>query len=85
MPYDVMGPEWIKMWNVMGLPALWFTHLLLNKINNILADDNFGCIYLNENDRILIRISLKFVLSGPIDNPPKLVQVMAWRQTGDKP
>ena len=27
----------------------------------ILADDTFTCIFLNENDRILIRKSLKFV------------------------
>ena len=51
----------------------------------ILADNNFKCIFLNENDRILIRISLKFVPRSPIDNKPALVQVMAWRQTGDKP
>ena len=48
----------------------------------ILADDTFTCIFLNENDRILIRKSLKFV---PIGNKSALVQVMAWRQTGDKP
>ena len=29
--------------------------------------------------------SLKFVPSSPIYNEPALVQVMAWRQTGDKP
>ena len=51
----------------------------------ILADDNFKCIFLNENDRILIRISLKFVPRNPIDNKPALVQVMAWRPTDDKP
>ena len=50
----------------------------------ISADDNFKCIFLNENDRIPIRISLKFVLRSPIDNKPALVQVMAWRRTGDK-
>ena len=33
----------------------------------------------------MIFISLKFVLRSPIDNKPALVQVMAWRQTGDKP
>ena len=32
-----------------------------------------------------IQISLKFVPNGPIDNKPALVQVMAWRWTGDKP
>ena len=34
---------------------------------------------------ITIRISLKFVLKGPIHNKAALVQVMAWRWTGDKP
>ena len=51
----------------------------------ILADDNFKCIFLNENDRIPIQISLKFVPRSPIDNKSALVQVVAWRQTGDKP
>ena len=49
------------------------------------ADDNFGCIFLNENDRIPIPTSLKFVPKSPIDNESTLVQVMAWRRTGDKP
>ena len=34
---------------------------------------------------ISIRISLKFVPKGPIDNKSALVRVMAWRRTGDKP
>ena len=51
----------------------------------ILADDFFKCIFLNENDKIPIQISLKFVPRSPIDNKPALVQVMAWRQIGDKP
>ena len=51
----------------------------------ILADDNFKCIFLNENDRIPIQISLKFVPRSSIDNKPALVQVMARHQTGNKP
>ena len=51
----------------------------------ILADDIFNCIFLNENDRIPIQISLKYVPSSPIDNKLALVQAMAWRRTGDKP
>ena len=51
----------------------------------IVADDNFKCIFLNENNKISIRISLKFVPRSPIDNKPALVQVMAWHLTGDKP
>ena len=51
----------------------------------ILADDIFKCIFLNENDRIPIQISLQFVPMSPIDNRVELVQVIAWRRTGDKP
>ena len=50
----------------------------------IWADNNFKCIFLNENDGILVRISLKFVPRSPIDNKSALVQVMAWCRTGDK-
>ena len=50
-----------------------------------LADDVFKCILLNENVWISIKNSLKFVPMGPIDNKPALVQIMAWRRSGDKP
>ena len=49
------------------------------------ADDIFKCIFLNENILIPIKISLKFVPKGPINNIPSLVQIMAWRRPGDKP
>ena len=49
------------------------------------ADGIFRCIFLNENVWISINISLKFVLKGPINNIPALVQIMAWRRQGDKP
>ena len=52
---------------------------------SLVADDIFKCIFLNENDRILIQISLKFVPHGPIDNKSALFQVMAWRLFGAKP
>ena len=51
----------------------------------ILADDIIKWIFLNENDRIPIQISLKFVPRSPIDNKPALVHVMDWCRTGDKP
>ena len=49
------------------------------------SDDIFKCIFLNENVWIPIEISLKFVPKGPINNIPALVQIMAWRRSGDKP
>ena len=39
----------------------------------ILADDIFKCIFLNENEKILLQMSLKFVPDAPIDNNPALV------------
>ena len=49
------------------------------------ADAIFKCIFLNENAWIPIKISLKFVPHGPINNISALVQIMAWRRPGDKP
>ena len=51
----------------------------------VILADIFNSIFFNENDRIPIPISLKYVARSPIDNKPVLVQVMAWRRKGDKP
>ena len=51
----------------------------------ILTDDTFKCIFVIENVWISIKISLKFVPNGPINNIPPLVQLIAWRRPGDKP
>ena len=64
---------------------LLLTNLPLEKMAAILADDTFNYIFLNEKFFILIKISLKFVPKGPIDNNPAWVQVMAWRRIDDKP
>ena len=40
-------------------------------------DDIFKCIFLNENVSISIKIPLKFVPKGPINNMQALVQMMA--------
>ena len=49
------------------------------------SDDIFKRIFLKANCLILIKISLKFVLQGPLNNIPALVQTMAWYRSGDKP
>ena len=51
----------------------------------IVADDIFKYIIMNENEIILIEISMKFVPKDPIDNKSVLAQIMAWRRPGDKP
>ena len=55
------------------------------QIGRHFPDDLFKWIFLNENVWISIKISLKFVLKGLINNIPALVQIMAWRRPGDKP
>ena len=63
----------------------FFNTLRLRQHGRHFADDTFKRIFLNENVIIAIKISLKFVPKGPINNIPALVQIMAWRQPGDKP
>ena len=49
------------------------------------ADDIFSCIFVNENIWVPIKISLKFVPKGSLNNIPALAQIMAWRRPGNKP
>ena len=81
----------ISLWNVLsccsrGHPYKTHLNSLRPRLNRRpFADDIFKCIFLNENVWISIKISLKFVPKGPINNIPALVQIMAWRRAGDKP
>ena len=63
----------------------WLTHWGRGENRRHFADDIFKCILLNENVLISIKISLKFIPKGPINNIPALVQIMAWCRPGDKP
>ena len=64
-----------------------FFNTLRPRRNEHFADDIFKRIFVNENAwiKIKIKISLKFVPNGPISNIPALIQIMAWRRSGDKP
>ena len=48
------------------------------------ADDIFICIFVKQRWCILIEVSVKLVLNGPIDNNPALVKIRAWRRIGNK-
>ena len=51
-----------------------------------LSDDIFNGILLNENVWISNKISVKFILKGPMDNAPAaLVHVIVWRRIGNTP
>ena len=48
-------------------------------------DGIFKHIFLNENAKMSIKISLKFVPNGLSNNIPELVHITAWHRPGDKP
>ena len=75
-------PCTIPHWDITQLKCAWW-HPAINTLRQRqngrrFADDTFKRIFLNENVRISIKISLKFVPKGPINNNPALVQIMAW-------
>ena len=53
--------------------ASWVNTLRPRRNEQYFADDIFKGIFFNENVRISIEISLKFVPEGPINNIPALV------------
>ena len=69
----------------VGSDILHFNTLRPRGNEQDFADDIFKRIFFNENVWISIKISLKFVPKGPINNFPALVQIMAWHRSGDKP
>ena len=82
---------WSAIWDnpslfwVWSMFALLLKHIEAETNGRHFADDIFKCIFLNENVWIPIKLSLKFVPKGPINNIPAMVQIMAWRRPGDKP
>ena len=68
-----------------GWKTQWFNTLRPRQNGRHFADDIFKHIFSNENIHILVKILLKFVPMGQIDNKPSLVQIMAWRRPGVKP
>ena len=75
------------VWNFQQLAFEWhiLTNLPQDRMATILVDENFKCIFLNDDNIIPIRISKKFVPRSPIGDMPALVQVMARRRTCDQP
>ena len=68
----------VKQWNL-------YNTLRPRQNGRHFADGILNSIFLNENVWISIKISLKFVPKGSINNIPSLVQIMAWRRPDAKP
>ena len=65
---------WILQWTRL------LTHRGRDKISA-----SFQTTFWNSGINIWISISPKFVLKGPTNSIPALVQIMAWRRSGDQP
>ena len=72
----------VVVWTSSGIH---FNSLRPRRNRRHFADDIFKCIFLNQNELISFRISLKFVPKVRINNIPPLIQIMARRRPGDKP
>ena len=70
---------------LQGCDVTWLNTLRPRQNGRHFADHTFKRISLNEDARISIKISLKFVPKGPINNNTAMVQIMALRRSGAKP
>ena len=68
MSNDKTSGGWLQQ-NQGG--GLWLTHRTPGQ------NGRYFDIFLDENDRIPIQISLRYVPRSPIDDKPEMVQVMA--------
>ena len=92
-PYGITRPQCVKKQKTNIF--IFLKHgVTINQLVNTLrswqngchvADDIFKCIQFIENHCVLIQISCKYPSNGLINNTLALVQIMAWRRTGDKP
>ena len=80
-----MITDWSTIWAFLYCAFMSCITLAPRPNGRHFADEIFECTFVNENVWIPIKISLKFVPKGLINNIPALVQIMAWRRAGDKP
>ena len=85
MPLTTISLQWTLEINDITMRCSLLNPLRPRQNGRHFADDTFKCIFMSENVRISIKISLKFVPKGPINNNPALVQIMAWRWSGHQP
>ena len=71
-------PEWSSPANVLN-------SLRPRQNCRLFTDDTFKRIFMNEDIKISIKNSLKFVPKDLINNIPALVLIMAWHRAADKP
>ena len=91
---ELSNCDWfVDQVKIYGYPILRWVVMAGYQVNTLrsrqdgryFADDVLKWFFLIENVWISLKIPLKFVPKGPVNNIPALVQIMAWRRPGDKP
>ena len=81
-----LNQYWSSSLTLCGVTrSQWVNSLRPRQNRRHFADDVFKYNFLNENVWIPIKLSMKILPKGPINNIPTMVQIMAWRRPGDKP
>ena len=70
---------------ITSCQCMYLTHWGWDKMAAFSQTTLSNTFFLNENVRISIKISLKLVPEGLINNISALVLIMAWRRPGEKP
>ena len=83
--YVGIGLKNTNVWFCWYYPRNWLTHWGRYEVDAISQTTVSDTFFLIESIWISIKISLKFIAKGPINNIPALVRIMAWRRPGDKP
>ena len=86
MKATFLGHRW--QWTDITSLQSWFNIILVLGIRLTLTHwgrVKMAAIFKNENVWISIKVSLKFVPKGPINNIPTPIEIMAWRLPADKP
>ena len=74
----------LGIWYVPCGQPIVLTHWGWDKMAAVPQTALSNAFFLNENVRISIKMSLKFVPKRTINNNPAFIQIMAWRRSGDK-
>ena len=80
--FELLSGKW---WLIASFLVCLFNTSRPRRNGQHFADGIFKHIFFNKNVWISIRILLKFVPKGPINNIPALVQIMAWCHPDGKP
>ena len=80
-----LSQYWPRSMVSYGIIRTQWVNTLRPRQNGRHFADIFKCNFLDETVWISIKILLKFLPTGPINNISALVQIMAWHRLGDKP